>query len=324
MAKKKISGLPAGSALNGTELVPIVQAGTTKRTTAQDIANLGNASSVSGSGTINRLAKFTGASALGNSNIQDSGSLVSIGVSTLINTGTANQNTKIFGDKVSMSRTSDAAEVVYFSKNTDLGASGTANINGYDGIQFRTQGAETVKATITSAGNVGIGTISPAVLLQLGDGSLSNSTTNQYLRVNAGGYNSLSYAHLDLFNFGNNFSNPLGWRLTSGTEGAGVSIGRYLSFNTVVTDGSGNPSTATECARFSSNRNLLINTTTDVASSKLTIDSTTQGVLVPRMTTTQINAIVTPATGLIAYNTTLATLCFYDGTIWNRVVHLAM
>jgi hypothetical protein len=39
MAKKKISGLPAGSALNGTELVPIVQTGTTKRITTQDIAN---------------------------------------------------------------------------------------------------------------------------------------------------------------------------------------------------------------------------------------------------------------------------------------------
>ena len=122
---------------------------------------------ITGTGTTNYLPKFTGASALGNSNIQDSGSLVSIGVSTLINTGTANQNTKIYGDKVGMSRTSDGAEVVYFSKNTDLGAQGTANINGYDGIQFRTQGTETVKAVITSAGNVGIGTTSPSEELEV-------------------------------------------------------------------------------------------------------------------------------------------------------------
>ena len=107
---------------------------------------------ITGTGTTNYLPKFTGASALGNSNIQDSGSLVSIGVSTLINTGTVNQNTTISGNKVSMSRTSDAAEVVYFSKNTDLGAEGTANINGYNGIQFRTQGAETVKLTIAENG----------------------------------------------------------------------------------------------------------------------------------------------------------------------------
>jgi hypothetical protein len=73
MAKKKISGLPAGSALNGTELVPIVQAGTTKRTTAQDIANLGNASGVDGSGTINKIPKFTASSTIGNSGISDDG-----------------------------------------------------------------------------------------------------------------------------------------------------------------------------------------------------------------------------------------------------------
>ena len=72
------------------------------------------------------------------------------------------------------------------------------------------------------------------------------------------------------------------------------------------------------------NGNVLINTTTDVASSKLTIDSTTQGVLVPRMTTTQINAIGSPANGLIAYNTTLAVLCFYDGTGWKKVSHSNM
>ena len=82
MAKKKISGLPAGSALNGTELVPIVQAGTTKRTTTQDIADLGNASSVSGSGTINYLAKFTASSTLGDSVLFDDGTSVGLGTIT--------------------------------------------------------------------------------------------------------------------------------------------------------------------------------------------------------------------------------------------------
>jgi len=55
MAKKKISQLPAGSALTGLEIVPIVQTGTTKQITAQDIANLGNASGVEGSGTMERF-----------------------------------------------------------------------------------------------------------------------------------------------------------------------------------------------------------------------------------------------------------------------------
>ena len=141
---------------------------------------------------------------------------------------------------------------------------------GWEGrLNFRTSsngGSLTTKMTITDSGSVGIGTSSPQTLLQLGEGSLSNATTNQYLRVNAGGYNALSYAHLDLFNFGNNFGNSLGWRLTSGTEGAGVSVGRYLSFNTVVTDGSGNPSTSSERMRITSVGNVLIGTTTDLGS----------------------------------------------------------
>jgi hypothetical protein len=76
MAKKKISGLPAGSALNGTELVPIVQAGTTKRITTQDIANLGNSSGVEGSGTIGTLAKFTASSTIGNSALVEASSYI--------------------------------------------------------------------------------------------------------------------------------------------------------------------------------------------------------------------------------------------------------
>ena len=41
MANLKISELTASGALTGTEELPIVQGGTTVRTTTQDIANLG-------------------------------------------------------------------------------------------------------------------------------------------------------------------------------------------------------------------------------------------------------------------------------------------
>jgi hypothetical protein len=73
-----------------------------------------------------------------------------------------------------------------------------------------------------------------------------------------------------------------------------------------------------EAVRISSNKNLLIGTTTDTASSKLTIDSTTQGILPPRMTTIQKNAIATPAAGLIVYDTTLNKLCVYT-TAWETI-----
>jgi hypothetical protein len=52
------------------------------------------------------------------------------------------------------------------------------------------------------------------------------------------------------------------------------------------------------------------------ASAQLQVQSTTKGFLPPRMTTTQKNAIASPATGLQVYDTTLNRPCFYDGTTW--------
>ena len=48
----------------------------------------------------------------------------------------------------------------------------------------------------------------------------------------------------------------------------------------------------------------------------LDIKSTTQGVLLPRLTTTQQNAISSPTTGLQIFNTITNTPSFYNGTTW--------
>lgn len=61
---------------------------------------------------------------------------------------------------------------------------------------------------------------------------------------------------------------------------------------------------------------LGINATSISASALLQIDSTTQGFLPPRMTTTQRNAIASPAEGLVVYNTTTDTLDVYNGSAW--------
>lgn len=53
------------------------------------------------------------------------------------------------------------------------------------------------------------------------------------------------------------------------------------------------------------------------ASAQMQIDSTTRGFLPPRMTTTQKNAIATPASGLVVYDTTTNKLCCYNGSTWN-------
>lgn len=59
-------------------------------------------------------------------------------------------------------------------------------------------------------------------------------------------------------------------------------------------------------------------TTLPNASAISDITSTTKGVLIPRMTTTQKNAISSPAESLMVYDLTLHKLCVYDGTIWQE------
>jgi hypothetical protein len=64
--------------------------------------------------------------------------------------------------------------------------------------------------------------------------------------------------------------------------------------------------------------NVLVGTSTDVASAIFNVSSTTKGFLPPRMTTTQKNAITSPAAGLVVYDTTLAKLCVYT-TAWETI-----
>jgi hypothetical protein len=69
---------------------------------------------------------------------------------------------------------------------------------------------------------------------------------------------------------------------------------------------------------------LAIGTTSPNASALLDVSSTAKGFLPPRMTTAQINAISTPAEGLIAYNTTISHLCVYQAGAWVRINHSPM
>jgi hypothetical protein len=53
------------------------------------------------------------------------------------------------------------------------------------------------------------------------------------------------------------------------------------------------------------------------ASASFQVDSTTTGILPPRMTTTQKNNIATPAAGLVVYDSTTNKLQCYNGSTWN-------
>lgn len=73
-------------------------------------------------------------------------------------------------------------------------------------------------------------------------------------------------------------------------------------------------------------RNALNSMTSDLytpltgdASAAFDVESTTQGFLLPQMTTTQKAAISSPKEGLLVYDLTLHALCVYNGSAWKTV-----
>jgi len=182
-----------------------------------------------------------------------------------------------------------------------------------------TNGSE--KMRITSAGNVGVGNTLPAYKLDVSgviyglnqivaNGTITDPTTNNTLS------NGTVFS-LNGVSTNNNFGIGMGairnskydiWFQTGSSNGGGYRW--YIGTSEKMT--------------MDANGSVAIGTTTPAASSILDVTSTTKGFLPPRMTTTEINAIVSPAAGLVVYNTTLAVLCFYDGTAWKKVSHSAM
>lgn len=67
---------------------------------------------------------------------------------------------------------------------------------------------------------------------------------------------------------------------------------------------------------------VAINTTGNNAngSAMLDVESTTKGMLIPRMTTAQRTAIASPASGLLVYDNTTSSFWFYNGSAWTELI----
>ena len=91
-------------------------------------------------------------------------------------------------------------------------------------------------------------------------------------------------------------------------------IGVNSSGNFII--GINNGGTGTQIAIHATRDNVGMGTVTPVASAKLELSSTTQGFLPPRMTTTQRDAISSPETGLMIYDTTVNKVSVYNGSTW--------
>jgi hypothetical protein len=194
---------------------------------------------VTGTGTTNYLPKFTGSTTIGNSNIQDSGTLVTVGVAaTFSSTVAATQgnftsapslgghqiqavsnsggNTS-YGGVLLLSSTAKGAYLTcgdnsvttwYGAQASFVTLGGTAGV----GMKFRVDAYDTKGITIPTSGNVGIGTASPSQALSIGDG-----TSTKYIRVQ--GSVSDSYFGSDSLGtfIGNNSNAPIYFN-TNGTE----------------------------------------------------------------------------------------------------------
>jgi uncharacterized protein (TIGR02145 family) len=64
--------------------------------------------------------------------------------------------------------------------------------------------------------------------------------------------------------------------------------------------------------------NVGIGTAAPSGSAMVDISSTSKGFLPPRMTSVQMNLIASPVEGLTIYNTTIKSLCWFDGTNWTH------
>jgi hypothetical protein len=191
---------------------------------------------------------------------------------------------------------------------------GTANGFTYlNGSKVLTSGS----ALTFDGSNFGIGTSSPTARLDVQGPAVTNAATtvaNLYLPVSSGGSATYNQLQFDMRNgsaarvaYG-----AISTLLVTNTTGAHSGA---LVFSTASSG------TVAERMRLDASGNLGIGTTAN-ASAILDAQSTTKGVRMPNMTTTQKNAIASPAAGLMVFDTTLAKLCVYTGAAWQTITSI--
>ncbi len=149
---------------------------------------------------------------------------------------------------------------------------------------------------ITSTGNVGINTNISHAPLQLANGVLDRKIVLHEIADN----------NHQFFGFGIDQTGALRYQTGATT------------FDHVFYAGV-NSTTSNELLRIKGNGSVGIGTSSPNASALLDVSSTTKGVLIPRMTTTQRNAIVTPQTGLLVFDITTNSFWFRSTSAWHEL-----
>jgi len=198
---------------------------------------------------------------------------------------------------------------------------------------FSIAGTERMRLTTTG---LGIGTTSPSQKLQIaGNILISNGawfgfgTANERISGDSTGFMQFFASGAERIRI--DTTGQVGIGTTTPTQklqvvgNALVSNGGWFGFGDtnqrIVGDNTGFLqffAGGTEQMRLTST-GLGIGTSSPNASAILDAQSTTKGVRMPNMTTTQKNAISSPAAGLMVFDTTLAKLCVYSGSAWQTI-----
>jgi hypothetical protein len=166
------------NATTDTDKFLVSDGGTIKfRTGAEVLSDIGAQAAltnpVTGTGSTNYIPKFTGTSALGNSQIFDNGTNVGIGTSSPAEKLEVSGNTRIKGESI-LGSTSGLA--IIRGDNLNAGTGGAIQISSSNvvanqyiafGSGLSGTGAFAERMRVLSAGNVGIGTTSPSAKLDI-------------------------------------------------------------------------------------------------------------------------------------------------------------
>jgi len=178
------------------------------------------------------------------------------------------------------------------------GNSGNAAVGTESNQPFGILSNNTARIFVEAAGNVGIGlTSSISARLHVRGSGTTSATTALLVE------NSNQSEYFRIYDDGQIYIN-----------GRTVPSPNYTTLIRIGTGLSNSPA-----MWFIGNSNIYINssnTTENIPSALFAMGGTTKGFLPPRMTTTQRDAIASPAAGLIIFNTTTTKLECYDGAAW--------
>ena len=164
-------------------------------------------------------------------------------------------------------------------------------------------------------------------------GSANTTGSNNNILGSYSGYDNTTGSNNNFLGYQAGYTNTTGY--SNAVLGAKAGYGYNGSRNTFIGDSAdANTSGLTNATAIGYNAkvgqsnsivlgngsaNVGIGNSSPAASALLDLTSTTQGMLAPRMTTTQRRAISSPATGLIVFDNTVDSLYIYNGTAWANI-----